>query len=838
MEEEEMTFDAMPAVHLELVRKKLSRLKRAHVPSEAVTAAQPHSPAVAAFDAAPRALSDRTNLESCPEPASHLSPLMPPTTTAHEPSASPPNSPAQTLLGSENSPKVSEKSAAQIDYWDSEDELEAELTRRERAEGFHAESATSSEGKAPTDGGDNDSDVGSPGKSCSPDNYEELNSQTQRVLRDSAKRDVIGQGHAIQWQPLSSVLGKILTRKDAVIMRAPVVPVRPAKPVRQAPASPPGLQSRLHSQAGKLIGHPEEAQDQDLLVLSDDDSEQGGPQRDAVLADATLSLKQAQDFVAQHKTKPPHQNRLGLPVGSAVNAPQDDTQEMGFDSIPFEEPELFRVRSGLPALPGLADKEQSRLHLRLDSQDMLDGSSQQDDEMIGGVSAQAGDGSVHASQAADSAAQSDDNECEADQDDKAGNEDDEHDDDDSLSGSGHNSSGAEDSPLVGEGSDLKDVSPSPNKSKDEESLAADEEDEEADAASQSGAESMSEDGSADSQPEPGGTSPAEMSEDEGHSQGDADSDADDDGDLEDLIGQEKDRAGDESRRAKVHQQWLEQQDAQQVAHLMAGLRNGFRRKRAGDLLDEDVGTDYDTRKRRACRDGDEESLLSEDEEDRLAGLLRGDGDDSDDAGLDEHEKEQLRRAHVLKGVDVKEVGSIDLDAGSQEILALLSSASQGNGEGHHSSRPPATLLQLPSKHQPPLVKKTTFMGRSVPSLTAPRGASQMASRSYVFGKDDSNSGAPITAGPDNTALVTGPTSFSGLESMLGDSAGRAGSSSATQHESKEAFRKPSLLGRLAGSSTKLGPVAGSMSASDLQNALASSFGARAAAKANNALKRR
>lgn len=86
--------------------------------------------------------------------------------------------------------------------------------------------------------------------------------------------------------------------------------------------------------------------------------------------------------------------------------------------------------------------------------------------------------------------------------------------------------------------------------------------------------------------------------------------------------------------------------------------------------------------------------------------------------------------------------------------------------------------------------------------------------------------------------VTGPTSFSGLESMLGDSAGRAGSSSATQHESKEAFRKPSLLGRLAGSSTKLGPVAGSMSASDLQNALASSFGARAAAKANNALKRR
>ncbi len=88
-----------------------------------------------------------------------------------------------------------------------------------------------------------------------------------------------------------------------------MVPIRPAKPVRQSPASPPGLQSRLHSQAGKLIGHPEEAQDQDLLVLSDDDSEQGGPQRDAVLADASLSLV----GVCLH-----HHAELGLSIYNAV----------------------------------------------------------------------------------------------------------------------------------------------------------------------------------------------------------------------------------------------------------------------------------------------------------------------------------------------------------------------------------------------------------------------------------------------------------------------------------------------------------------------------------------
>ena len=42
-------------------------------------------------------------------------------------------------------------------------------------------------------------------------------------------------------------------------------------------------------------------------------------------------------------------------------------QDMSFDSIPFEEPELFRARSGLrPALQSLA-KDCASLELQLDS---------------------------------------------------------------------------------------------------------------------------------------------------------------------------------------------------------------------------------------------------------------------------------------------------------------------------------------------------------------------------------------------------------------------------------------------------------------------------------------
>lgn len=36
---------------------------------------------------------------------------------------------------------------------------------------------------------------------------------------DDAKRDTIGRGQAIQRQALSGVLGKILSRKDAIAMR-------------------------------------------------------------------------------------------------------------------------------------------------------------------------------------------------------------------------------------------------------------------------------------------------------------------------------------------------------------------------------------------------------------------------------------------------------------------------------------------------------------------------------------------------------------------------------------------------------------------------------------------
>ena len=87
-----------------------------------------------------------------------------------------------------------------------------------------------------------------------------------------------------------------------------------------------------------------------------------------------------------------------------------------------------------------------------------------------------------------------------------------------------------------------------------------------------------------------------------------------------------------------------------------------------------------------------------------------------------------------------------------------------------------------------------------------------------------------------TLQVTGPTSFAGLEGMLGDNT-KASKAGANVHTSMDGARKSSLLGRLAGTGKSRSAVEG-LSSQDLQRALTTSMGAKAVAQANNAMKRR
>ena len=164
-----MSFDAPAAAAPEPVKRKLSRLKRAVHVSAATTTA--HQPLPAVPEAFPQALVDRTNTNTVREQASsrphELSPARVSSAAANSAASSPSQpsadlsaasgrQPANASSESQDSEQPAQMEAVDVhaaqppksppenDYWDSEDELEAELTRRERAEGFHADSATSS----------------------------------------------------------------------------------------------------------------------------------------------------------------------------------------------------------------------------------------------------------------------------------------------------------------------------------------------------------------------------------------------------------------------------------------------------------------------------------------------------------------------------------------------------------------------------------------------------------------------------------------------------------------------------------------------------------------------
>lgn len=169
MEDEEMSFDQPAIAAAEPATRKFSRLKRALPGAESEVAAQQQMPSPSALNATARALSDRTNTAAVTEQTRLRSPQPSPAVSsgAAKSSSSSPKQPSLHVSAasgrqmaqaapkdvesqhtaqeeSEDEQNVDSKAASQSDYWDSEDELEAALTRRERAEGFHADSATSS----------------------------------------------------------------------------------------------------------------------------------------------------------------------------------------------------------------------------------------------------------------------------------------------------------------------------------------------------------------------------------------------------------------------------------------------------------------------------------------------------------------------------------------------------------------------------------------------------------------------------------------------------------------------------------------------------------------------
>ncbi|GAB4819013.1 hypothetical protein N2152v2_006059 [Parachlorella kessleri] len=279
---------------------------------------------------------------------------------------------------------------------------------------------------------------------------------------------------------------------------------------------------------------------------------------------------------------------------------------------------------------------------------------------------------------------------------------------------------------------------------------------------------------------------AELSDEEGeHSEDEDDDDVDDQGELADLIGTAKETGADLRKREQLHRQWAEQRDAKELQQVLRGLKNGFRRRRGAGLMD-DEDDEVAGRRRRARTEDENDADLALPGDDGVPWFQDAAGSDEDAEDLDLLKRAQQRHAmgesQQQEDPSSPTGGSIPLDEGSQEVLSLLARC---------SSQP--TLPQLPprSRLAPPglmlgsepaggaggggssrLARGSSFVGRQPTAQRHHSGSmAGIGSRSYVFGRDDSNSAVPpekATQQVGSEPAPAGPTSFANLQQQLAE----------------------------------------------------------------------
>ncbi|KAK9829129.1 hypothetical protein WJX72_004046 [[Myrmecia] bisecta] len=578
----------------------------------------------------------------------------------------------------------------------------------------------------------------------------QLNAETQRILRESATGDRIGRGHQPDIKPLSGVLEKIKSRNAAAVTRAPKVPAQ-----------------FLAAQSAYGDGNSQEDGEEgdDLVVLSGDEDED--------MPDADLA--QLSELACPAAAPAPVPNPApAMPAPHAAwplwqdSLPCEDTQDV------TDLPSRLDLPGPLPAPRLIPDSlALPSLHLTLDSESQgLNGQALQDGSMpesaalcltldsLPGPSElapEASEGVLPAEPAKSETAAApaaafqparpaDSNRPAPPSPQKPAVANTPRDEEDELAALIAKRSGSFDEEEEEEEAS-EDLSGSSDGDSDDDDVSETEQERAAREAKEMAlARELLVDKRADKRRTHYLEDEAEMSEDEGHSDDGEDEDVDEHGILEGLIGAEAEKRGDSKRRAALHAQWLEEQDEAQVQQIMDGIKNGFRRRRGpAGFLDDDQsgGSDWDARRRRALLAGGGD-LESDEEQEGDDGDPEATPDD-DAEGNDEHELETYHRQRVLEASQ-DAAASIALDAGSQEVLGLLA----------HCIAPaepaPPARPTLPQRSRLGFGRELTnqrtgvasFMGRTSSSSqvagASARAASQHGNtRSFVFGRDDSNS---------------------------------------------------------------------------------------------------
>ncbi|KAI5656042.1 hypothetical protein M9H77_24835 [Catharanthus roseus] len=238
-----------------------------------------------------------------------------------------------------------------------------------------------------------------------------------------------------------------------------------------------------------------------------------------------------------------------------------------------------------------------------------------------------------------------------------------------------------------------------------------------------------------------------------------DEDMEDSDELNDIIATEyEEKPIDDERRNELHQKWLEQQDAAGTDNLLQRLKVGSKLQETTPLVQEK--DDY----------GDEEECNNSGEEDaelkhttrinlkKAKQIISQMFLDKDDAFLSDEDEETEKRTvknRLARHVTEEQTVSPVEDESSREVFGLikkLNIAPESRKKPKGSSYFDSILKGGAGKS----FSKSSFLGRSsslpVPSFQR-KGSTTV--RSFIFGRDDSNSRSSVSTSDESTDTISG-----------------------------------------------------------------------------------
>ncbi|MCO5557548.1 hypothetical protein L7F22_011114 [Adiantum nelumboides] len=250
-----------------------------------------------------------------------------------------------------------------------------------------------------------------------------------------------------------------------------------------------------------------------------------------------------------------------------------------------------------------------------------------------------------------------------------------------------------------------------------------------------------------------------------------DDEGDDGEDLNDMVVEEtNEKLKDKEKRAELHRKWLEQQDAVMTDDILLRLKTGWRprenRKRGPEFLDDEVNLfvqkEGDVKESPFEDPGLQEGLESLDEDSQDVEALQDDVDpeneektfkhledlnDVHEFSDDEEAEQRMMRERFLQESDEQgEFMSPADDETSRVIFGLINKvniASLNKKLKHGSVAELRYLSGGNTNSNSSIASKSSFLRRSVSStfgsVQRQGSSSGSGTRSFIFGRDDSNS---------------------------------------------------------------------------------------------------